>query len=171
MTLETAEALEDLTMSTDGTAYIVTTIALLGGVLAFYYFYIYNNPEEEEEQEPEEEKYTPLEAQDFTLEELRPYDGTDGKPVCISVNHIVYDVTKGKNFYGQGGPYAMLAGKDGSRALAKMSLDASDVKDEWDDLEDLTPFQRDSLLEWEMKFQTRYTELGKLLKTREGSEE
>ena len=46
MTLETAEALEDLTMSTDGTAYIVTTIALLGGVLAFYYFYIYNNPEE-----------------------------------------------------------------------------------------------------------------------------
>ena len=46
MTLETAEAVEDLTMSTDGTAYIVTTIALLGGVLAFYYFYIYNNPDE-----------------------------------------------------------------------------------------------------------------------------
>ena len=53
----------------------------------------------------------------------------------------------------------MLAGKDGSRALAKMSLDECDVKDVWDDLDDLTPFQRDSLLEWEMKFQTRYTEV------------
>ena len=53
----------------------------------------------------------------------------------------------------------MLAGKDGSRALAKMSLDEADVRDEWDDLEDLTPFQRDSLSEWEMKFQTRYTEV------------
>ena len=53
----------------------------------------------------------------------------------------------------------MLAGRDGSRALAKMSLDAADVRDEWDDLEDLTPFQKDSLSEWEMKFQTRYTEV------------
>ena len=53
----------------------------------------------------------------------------------------------------------MLAGRDGSRALAKMSLDESDVRDEWDDLEDLTPFQRDSLSEWEMKFQTRYAEV------------
>ena len=53
----------------------------------------------------------------------------------------------------------MLAGRDGSRALAKMSLDAADVRDEWDELEDLTPFQTDSLSEWEMKFQTRYTEV------------
>ena len=53
-------------------------------------------------EEPEEEQYTALEPRDFTLEELRPYDGTDGKPVCIAVNHIVYDVTKGKNFYGPG---------------------------------------------------------------------
>ena len=58
----------------------------------------------------------------------------------------------------------MLAGRDGSRALAKMSLDVSDVKDGWDDLSDLTPFQRDSLSEWEMKFQTRYTEVSQFNK-------
>lgn len=46
MTLETAESVEDLVMSADSTAYIITTIALLGGVLAFYYCYIYNNPEQ-----------------------------------------------------------------------------------------------------------------------------
>ena len=59
----------------------------------------------------------------------------------------------------------MLAGRDGSRALAKMSLDKSDVRDEWDDLSDLTPFQRDSLSEWEMKFQTRYAEVGAVIKS------
>ena len=55
----------------------------------------------------------------------------------------------------------MLAGRDGSRALAKMSLDPSDVKDTWDDLSDLTPFQQDSLLDWIMKFDMRYKKVFK----------
>ena len=53
----------------------------------------------------------------------------------------------------------MLAGRDGSRALAKMSLDAGDVREEYDDLTDLSPFQIDALNDWVMKFQTRYTEV------------
>lgn len=40
---------------------------------------------------------------DFTLEELRPYDGNgaDGR-VLVAVNGSVYDVTRGKRFYGPG---------------------------------------------------------------------
>lgn len=40
---------------------------------------------------------------DFTLQELRPHDGTgpDGR-VLVAVNGSVYDVTKGKRFYGPG---------------------------------------------------------------------
>lgn len=40
---------------------------------------------------------------DFTLEEMRPYDGNgpDGR-VLVAVNGSVYDVTKGKRFYGPG---------------------------------------------------------------------
>lgn len=40
---------------------------------------------------------------DFTLKELKPYDGTgpDGR-VLVAVNGSVYDVTKGKRFYGPG---------------------------------------------------------------------
>ena len=53
----------------------------------------------------------------------------------------------------------MLAGHDGSRALAKMSLEPEDVKDGWDDITDLTPFQLDTLNDWVMKFQTRYSEV------------
>lgn len=40
---------------------------------------------------------------DFTLEELRPHDGNgpDGR-VLVAVNGTVYDVTRGKRFYGPG---------------------------------------------------------------------
>lgn len=53
--------------------------------------------------------YTPPEPQlpklrkDFTPQELRAYDGTqpDGR-ILVAVNGIVFDVTKGKRFYGPG---------------------------------------------------------------------
>lgn len=40
---------------------------------------------------------------DFTVQELKQYDGTqpDGR-VLVAVNGNVYDVTKGKRFYGPG---------------------------------------------------------------------
>lgn len=40
---------------------------------------------------------------DFTVQELRQFDGTqpDGR-VLVGVNGMVYDVTKGKRFYGPG---------------------------------------------------------------------
>lgn len=43
---------------------------------------------------------------DFTVKELREYDGNgkDGR-VLIAVNGTVYDVTKGKRFYGPGNEF------------------------------------------------------------------
>lgn len=40
-----------------------------------------------------------------------------------------------------------------------MSLDESAIKPEWDELDDLTPFQMDALNDWVMTFQTKYTEV------------
>jgi len=42
-----------------------------------------------------------LKKQDFTLEQLREFDGTgpEGR-VLMAVNGKVFDVTRGKNFYG-----------------------------------------------------------------------
>ena len=39
----------------------------------------------------------------YSLKELREYDGTDeSKPLLLAVNYKVFDVTKGKDFYGKG---------------------------------------------------------------------
>ena len=41
----------------------------------------------------------------MTLQQLRMYDGqsatSDGR-ICVAVNGKIFDVTKGKRFYGQG---------------------------------------------------------------------
>ena len=52
---------------------------------------------------PKEPELPPLKKQDFTLEQLREFDGRgkDGG-LLIAVNGKVFDVTKGKRFYGPG---------------------------------------------------------------------
>ena len=52
-------------------------------------------------------KELPKLRRDFTLEELKPYDGTgpDGR-VLVAVNGSVYDVTRGSRFYGPGKNYS-----------------------------------------------------------------
>ena len=39
----------------------------------------------------------------YSLKELREYDGSDeNKPILLAVNYKVFNVTKGKDFYGKG---------------------------------------------------------------------
>ncbi|KAH8393086.1 hypothetical protein KR215_008498 [Drosophila sulfurigaster] len=104
---------------------------------------------------------------DFTIKELRPYDGNqpDGR-VLVAVNGNVYDVTKGKRFYGPGGPYATFAGRDASRNLATFSVVANE-KDEYDDLSDLGAMEMDSVRDWDMQFKEKYDYVGKLLRNGE----
>ncbi|GFG30271.1 hypothetical protein Cfor_08572, partial [Coptotermes formosanus] len=88
---------------------------------------------------------------DFTVDDLRKYDGTgpDGR-ILVAVNGKVFDVTKGKRFYGPGGPYSAFGGRDASRGLATFSVVSS--KDEYDDLSDLNTMEMESVREWEMQF-------------------
>lgn len=60
-------------------------------------------------------------------------------------------------FYGPGGPYALFAGKDASRALAKMSFEDSDLTG---DISGLGPFELDALQDWEYKFMSKYVKVG-----------
>ncbi|XP_052900078.1 membrane-associated progesterone receptor component 1-like [Anopheles moucheti] len=101
---------------------------------------------------------------DFTVAELKHYDGTqpDGR-VLTAVNGNVYDVTKGKAFYGPGGPYAVFGGRDASRGLATFQI-TSMGSDEYDDLSDLNSHEMESMREWEMQFKEKYYLVGRLLK-------
>ena len=81
-----------------------------------------NENTEEDEDEPEPPR-------NFTIKQLSHFDGThdekmkEDKPVYLSLAGTVFDVTRGKDFYGPGGPYSMFAGRECGMALAKMSFD------------------------------------------------
>jgi len=99
----------------------------------------------------------------MTLQQLRKFDGTqeDGRVLC-AINGRIFDVTKGKRFYGPGGPYSSFAGHDASRALAMFQTDL--VKEEYDDLSDLNSHQMESVKEWELQLAEKYDVIGRLLK-------
>ncbi|XP_072960776.1 membrane steroid-binding protein 2-like [Typha angustifolia] len=103
----------------------------------------------------------PVQIGDVTLEELIAYDGSDPKkPLLMAIKGQVYDVSRGRMFYGPGGPYALFAGRDASRALALMSFDRSDLTG---NLEGLSSDELDVLQDWEEKFKEKYVKVGQLI--------
>ncbi|KAJ1297375.1 hypothetical protein BS78_01G370800 [Paspalum vaginatum] len=102
----------------------------------------------------------PVEVGEVTLEQLRAYDGKDpAKQILIAIRGQVYDVSRGRLFYGPQGPYSLFAGRDATRALALMSFDPNDLTG---DLDGLSPDDLEVLQDWEEKFKERYPRVGHL---------
>eukprot|EP01119_Soliformovum_irregulare_P004491 TRINITY_DN15513_c0_g1_i1.p1 TRINITY_DN15513_c0_g1~~TRINITY_DN15513_c0_g1_i1.p1 ORF type:complete len:152 (+),score=30.20 TRINITY_DN15513_c0_g1_i1:74-529(+) len=99
---------------------------------------------------------------DFTLEELKEYDGSDPtSPILMAVRGTVFDVTNGAGFYGPGGSYHAFAGREAARALGKGSTDtevASNSK-----YDDLTKDELDSVVEWEEHYKMKYPIVGSVV--------
>lgn len=103
----------------------------------------------------------------FTLDELREFNGENGQPIYIAILDEVYDVSSKRDFYGPGEGYHLFAGRDASRALAKMSFENEDLENE--DLSDLGFMDKETLQDWVMKFSVynRYPNVGRVLRHRD----
>ncbi|XP_046394473.1 membrane-associated progesterone receptor component 1 [Ischnura elegans] len=136
------------------------SVALIG-IICFLLYKIVKSRRKVPAPQPAELDLPKL-RKDFNVEELRKYDGTqpDGR-ILVAVNGKVFDVTRGKRFYGPDGPYSAFAGRDASRGLATFSVGG---KDEYDDLSDLNAVEMDSIREWEIQFTEKYALVGRLLK-------
>eukprot|EP00640_Fibrocapsa_japonica_P002373 CAMPEP_0113938032 /NCGR_PEP_ID=MMETSP1339-20121228/4470_1 /TAXON_ID=94617 /ORGANISM="Fibrocapsa japonica" /LENGTH=278 /DNA_ID=CAMNT_0000940963 /DNA_START=93 /DNA_END=929 /DNA_ORIENTATION=+ /assembly_acc=CAM_ASM_000762 len=109
---------------------------------------------------------------EYTCEELRKSNGCQevpegyaAAPILIAVKGTVFDMSfGGVGFYGPGGPYHVMAGRDASRSLAKMSLDVNDV--ESPDISDLNDKEKKVLDDWFTRFLEvrKYPVCGKLVK-------
>jgi len=105
----------------------------------------------------DDEEEEPDPPRNFTVEQLKYFDGTkdektdDEKPVYLSVNGTVFDVTDGKDFYGPEGPYCNFAGRECGVALAKMSFDTEHL-DDLEGCDSLPPSEKQELEGWIEKF-------------------
>ncbi len=170
MALQLWETLEDaITVYTGLTPATFFTGLALG--LAIYYvlsslFGSSGNNQRKRSRDLQEEMQPlppPVQLGEVTEEELKVYDGSDPKkPLLMAIKGQIYDVTQSRMFYGPGGPYALFAGKDASRALAKMSFEEQDLTG---DISGLGPFELDALQDWEYKFMTKYAKVGSVKKT------
>ncbi|KAM0512952.1 hypothetical protein ACHAPE_008312 [Trichoderma viride] len=102
---------------------------------------------------------------------LLPFSGADNAPVFMAIRGAVYDVSRGRNFYGPGGPYANFAGRDASRGLACGSFDedmlTKDLDGPLDTLADLGAEEMEALRGWEERFTEKYDVIGKFVSMKE----
>ena len=76
---------------------------ILVAVVVGLYMLIQSLKKEEEPSAPPGPTYTPAEKKDMTVAELLEYDGRDpDKAILLAVCGNIYDVTRGKSFYGPG---------------------------------------------------------------------
>ncbi|CAK9160966.1 unnamed protein product [Ilex paraguariensis] len=165
MAVELWETLKESIVAYTGLspATFFTVVAL---VLAVYYMVSgilpSSDPGRHQRSRESEEQMRPLpppvQLGEITEEELKVYDGSDPKkPLLMAIKGQIYDVSQSRMFYGPGGPYALFAGKDASRALAKMSFEDKDLTG---DISGLGVFELEALQDWEYKFMGKYVKVG-----------
>ncbi|CBJ32444.1 conserved unknown protein [Ectocarpus siliculosus] len=108
----------------------------------------------------------PAQPREFSLEELRPFDGTSdipegyaAPPIYVGVRGKVYDMSYGgAEMYGPGKSYNLFAGRDASVALAKMSFAPEHLDNP--DMSTLSKEDMTVLQDWASKMEKKYPVIG-----------
>ncbi|GMY07123.1 membrane steroid-binding protein 1 [Fagus crenata] len=158
------EAITVYTGLSPATFFTVVALALAVYHLVFGLFGSADQHQRPREREEETQPLPPpVQLGEITEDELKQYDGSDPqKPLLMAIKGQIYDVSLSRMFYGPGGPYALFAGKDASRALAKMSFEDKDLTG---DVSGLGPFELEALQDWEYKFMSKYVKVGTVKKS------
>ena len=102
-----------------------------------------------------------IEPKDFWTEpELAEYNGTQNEdgPILFAADGLVFNVWKGRNFYGPGGEYHIFAGRDATRLLARTMVDE---ETEEEAKKALTIAEKAALAGWIFTFKGKYDIVGK----------
>ena len=96
---------------------------------------------------------------EFTMDEIALFDGkgTEEEPILTVIDGLVYNLIKGREFYGEGGPYNPFAGRDCTRLLAK-----NQVSDKTDTRLALDEKELEQLEKWKEFFNNKYGSIGKI---------
>lgn len=150
--------------------YILVTVALIFGLYILKNVLFANpsqtNLEVEIDPEKEDDSSNALVFKDYTPRELSKFNGFDNENIFIGVRGKIYNVSKGRRFYGPSGPYSNFAGHDASRGLALNSFELDVVRnwtDPIDPLDDLKESEIQALDGWEKMFSDKYTHVGNLI--------
>ena len=96
----------------------------------------------------------------WTLDQIKVYNGNDpNAPILFAARGTIYNVWRGREFYGKGSPYHIFAGTDATRLLAKGLLEPESEEDR---AQPLGWFEKDSLNDWISTFEMKYDDVGKL---------
>ncbi|KAL7551623.1 hypothetical protein ACHAWF_014824 [Thalassiosira exigua] len=116
---------------------------------------------EERERQEERERLAYVEPREAWREEdLRAYDGIDATgPLLMAVKGDVFNVWKGRNFYGPGAEYNIMAGRDATRFLAKNRLEEESDKERE---VALNIAERANLEVWYWTIKNKYQHVGRL---------
>jgi membrane-associated progesterone receptor component len=159
-------------------------VGIGGGGWWWYYVNSAEERQRRDQRRQEEERYETYQRQRaakayiepkeyWTVEELAQYDGTtrsstpttttepedDEGPILIAADGIVFNVWKGRHFYGPGGEYHLFAGRDATRFLAKTIVEEETPEAA---AMPLTMGERAALAAWMFTFKNKYEVVGKL---------
>ncbi|XP_065186966.1 neuferricin-like [Sycon ciliatum] len=99
----------------------------------------------------------------FTVQELKQYDGSDSsKPIYLALVGQVFDVTKGKQYYGKDGGYGFFSGRDGTRAFVSGDFTEVGLTDNVTGLDNANII---GIEDWLSFYHKDYTYAGKLVGT------
>ncbi|KAL7634119.1 UNVERIFIED_CONTAM: hypothetical protein RMT77_015447 [Armadillidium vulgare] len=97
----------------------------------------------------------------FTPDELKEFAGREGdEGLYLAFLGIVYDVEKGRKYYGPNNSYSFFAGRDATRAFVTGDFTEKGLID---DVSDLTPEEYLGILEWDKLYKRDYKSVGKVI--------